>query len=156
LSHTCRIDHKDAMKATSTTSSTTNALASNDDSHASVRSVAPRAGASRIRAAAPVEAPEARNNAPSHGLSAQMGRFVTERRIPVYPAMKRPSSPPTPETSLAIAPRTAPPTARRAGIWSRPSSALAPRADSTANNPNRRIAHAPNEMGDQPLNMMAG
>src|SRR5437867_4912075 len=70
--------------------------------------------------------------------------------------MKSPSRPPMPETSLPSPPRTTPPTARRAGIWSRPSSALAPRAESTENSPNRRIAHAPNEMGDHPLNMMAG
>src|SRR5436309_418456 len=70
--------------------------------------------------------------------------------------MKSPSRPPTPATSLATPPRTTPPTARSAGIWSRPSSALAPRAESTANSPNRRIAHAPKEMGDHPLNMIAG
>ena len=33
--------------------------------------------------AAPVEAPETRNSAPSQGLSAQMGRFVTESSTPV-------------------------------------------------------------------------
>src|SRR2546426_7619354 len=70
--------------------------------------------------------------------------------------MKSPSRPPTPPTSLATPPFTTPPTARSAGIWSRPASARAPRAESTENSPNRRIAHAPNEMGDQPLNMRAG
>src|SRR5256885_13204043 len=70
--------------------------------------------------------------------------------------MNSPSRPPTPATSLATPPFTTPPTARSAGIWSRPSSARAPRAESTENSPNRRIAHAPNEMGDQPLNMRAG
>src|SRR6266566_5150947 len=70
--------------------------------------------------------------------------------------MKSPSRPPTPPTSLATPPFTTPPTARSAGIWSRPASARAPRAESTENSPNRRIAHAPNEMGDQPLNMSVG
>src|SRR2546426_309284 len=70
--------------------------------------------------------------------------------------MKSPSRPPTPATSLATPPRTTPPTTRSAGIWSRPSSALAPRAESTENSPNKRIAHAPKEMGDHALNMMAG
>src|SRR5205809_524614 len=70
--------------------------------------------------------------------------------------MKSPSRPPTPPTSLATPPFTTPPTARSAGIWSRPASDRAPRAESTENSPNRRIAHAPNEMGDQPLNMRAG
>src|SRR2546425_8085103 len=64
--------------------------------------------------------------------------------------------PPTPETSLARPPRTTPPTARSAAFWSRPSSALAPSAESTENSPNRRIAHAPKEMGDHALNMTAG
>src|SRR5438034_6090183 len=64
--------------------------------------------------------------------------------------------PPTPETNLASPPRTTPPTARSAAFRSRPSSALAPSAESTENSPNRRIAHAPKEMGDHPLNMIAG
>src|SRR5438094_385715 len=34
--------------------------------------------------------------------------------------------------------------------------AISTRAESTANSPNRRIAHAPKEMGDHPLNMIAG
>src|SRR2546426_7984315 len=38
-------------------------------------SVAPRPGESRMSAAAPVDTPDTMNNAPSHGLSAQMGRF---------------------------------------------------------------------------------
>src|SRR2546428_14187509 len=33
---------------------------------------------------------------------------------------------------------------------------MAPRADKTEKSPKRRIAHAPKEMGDQLLNMMAG
>src|SRR6266550_535960 len=70
--------------------------------------------------------------------------------------MKSPSRPPTPATSLATPPRTTPPTARSAGFRRRPSSARAPRAESTENSPNRRMAHAPKEMGDHPLNMMAG
>src|SRR5205809_943353 len=70
--------------------------------------------------------------------------------------MKSPSRPPTPATSLATPPRTTPPTARSAGIWSRPPTALDPRTQRTANSPNRRIAHAPKEMGDHPLNMIAG
>ena len=59
------------------------ALASNVESHWSERSVAPRAGASRSSVAAPVDAPEATNRAPSQGLSAQIGRFVTDNRTPV-------------------------------------------------------------------------
>src|SRR5207244_13253654 len=73
----------DATKRTSTSSSTTSALVSNADRRASDCSVAPRPGASRMSAAAPVEAPDATNRAPSHGLSAQMGRLGTARRIPV-------------------------------------------------------------------------
>ena len=33
---------------------------------------------------------------------------------------------------------------------------MAPSAERTENRPNTRIAQAPNEMGDQPLNMIAG
>src|SRR2546422_2363935 len=33
---------------------------------------------------------------------------------------------------------------------------MPPRADRTANSPNTRIAQAPKEMGDHPLNMSAG
>src|SRR2546422_10270612 len=83
LSQTRLIAPSDTRKRTSTSSSTTSALLSNVDSQRSDCSVAPRRGASRISAAAPVDAPEARNSAPSQGLSAQMGRFVTERRTPV-------------------------------------------------------------------------
>src|SRR2546429_9925961 len=83
LTHTRLIGPSDQMKAASTRSSTTSALVSNDDSHPSERSVAPRPGESRMSDAAPVDTPDATNNAPSHGLSAQMGRFVTDKRIPV-------------------------------------------------------------------------
>src|SRR2546426_3502206 len=47
------------MKAASTRSSTTSALVSNDDSHPSERSVAPRPGESRMSVAAPVDTPDA-------------------------------------------------------------------------------------------------
>src|SRR5947209_2096141 len=70
--------------------------------------------------------------------------------------MKTPSKPATPPTTFASPPRTAPPTARSAGLCNRPSSAMPPRADRTANSPNTRIAQAPKEMGDHPLNMSAG
>src|SRR2546425_1066345 len=70
--------------------------------------------------------------------------------------MKTPSKPATPPTTFASPPRTAPPTARSAALCSRPSSAMPPRADRTANNPNKRIPQAPKEMGDHPLNMSAG
>src|SRR5881628_1217032 len=70
--------------------------------------------------------------------------------------MKTPSKPATPPTTFASPPRTTPPTARSAGLCRRPSSAAPPRADRTANSPNKRIAQAPKEMGDHPLNMSAG
>src|SRR5437660_9303421 len=72
--------------------------------------------------------------------------------------MNMPSSPATPPTTFAspLPPRTAPPTARSAGLCSRPSSAMPPSADRTAKNPNTRSPQAPKEMGDHPLNMMAG
>jgi len=70
---------------------------SNDSSQAIELAVAPRRGARRRSAAAAVDAPDARNSAPSHGLSAQIGRFVTVSRTPVYPATKKPSSPPAAE-----------------------------------------------------------
>ena len=100
-----------------------------------------------------MEAPEARNNAPSQGLSAQIGRLVTERRIPVYPAREKPSNALIPATSFPSAPRCI---ARSAGEAIRPSSAITPSADRTENAPNARTTHAPNEMGDHALNMMAG
>src|SRR5437667_3777087 len=81
LTHTRLIGPSDQMKAASTSSSTTSALASKDDSHPSERSVAPRAGERKMSAAAPVDTPDATNNAPSQGLSAQMGRFLTDKRI---------------------------------------------------------------------------
>src|SRR5205823_5463815 len=67
------------MNAISTSSSTTRASATNDDSHPSVRSVAPIPGARRMRAAEPVDTPDVRYNAPSHVLPAQMGQLVTDR-----------------------------------------------------------------------------
>src|SRR5438270_8316827 len=72
--------------------------------------------------------------------------------------MNMPSRPATPPTTFAspLPPRTAPPTARSAGFRSRPSSAMPPSADRTAKNPNTRMPQAPKEMGDHPLNMMAG
>src|SRR5437660_11276981 len=72
--------------------------------------------------------------------------------------MNMPSRPATPPTTFAspLPPRTAPPTARSAGFRSRPSSAMPPSADRTAKNPNTRSPQAPKEMGDHPLNMMAG
>src|SRR5256714_3723091 len=70
--------------------------------------------------------------------------------------MKTPSRPVTPPTSFASPPRTTPPTARSAGLCRRPSSAMPPRADRTANRPNKRSPQAPKEMGDHPLNMRAG
>src|SRR3989442_1593080 len=70
--------------------------------------------------------------------------------------MKTPSKPATPPTTFASPPRTTPPTARSAGLRNRPSSAAPPRADRTANSPNKRSAHAPKEMGDHPLNLSAG
>src|SRR3989441_2325002 len=70
--------------------------------------------------------------------------------------MKTPSKPATPPTTFPSPPRTAPPTARSAGLCNRPSSAMPPSADRTAKTPNTSSAHAPKEMGDHPLNMMAG
>src|SRR2546425_12924468 len=70
--------------------------------------------------------------------------------------MKTPSRPATAPKSFASPPCTIPPTARSAGLCSRPSSARPPRAASTANSPNKSRAQAPKEMGDHPLNMMAG
>src|SRR2546427_5094768 len=83
LTQTRLTEPSDTMKAINTSSSTTSALVSNDDSHPRDRSVAPRPGESRMSVAAPVDTPDATNNAPSHGLSAQMGRFVTDKRMPV-------------------------------------------------------------------------
>src|SRR5438046_3960221 len=72
--------------------------------------------------------------------------------------MNTPSRPATPPTTFAspLPPRTAPPTARSAGFCSPPSSAMPPSADRTEKNPNTRMAQAPKEMGDHPLNMIAG
>ena len=119
-------------------SSTTSARVSNDFSQAIEFAVAPRRGARRRSAAAAVDAPDTRNSAPSHGLSAQIGRFVTVRRTPVYPATKKPSRPPTVATSLVTVP-----------------GALV-RHETSAQAPNSRIAHAPNEIGEKPLNMTCG
>src|SRR5213596_2452441 len=119
-------------------SSTTSARVSKDSSHAREPAVAPRRGASTISVAAAVDAPEARNSAPSHGLSAQIGRFVTVRRTPVYPATKNPSRPPTAATGLVTVP------------------GALERHETSAQAPNSRIAHAPNEIGEKPLNMTCG
>src|SRR6266566_2432338 len=54
-----------------------------DDNQRSELCAAPRPGANSASAAAPVDAPDARNSAPSQGLSAQIGRFVTESKTPV-------------------------------------------------------------------------
>src|SRR5213594_4058267 len=138
LSHTWRIGQSQAMKRMRMSSSTASALMSNDSSQAIEPAVAPRRGARRMSAAAAVDAPDARKSAPSHGLSAQIGRFVTVRRTPVYPATKKPSSPPTAATSLVNV-----------------LGALL-RQERNAQAANRRIAHAPNEIGEKPLNMRCG
>src|SRR5437867_732712 len=104
LSHTWRIGQSQATKRIRMSSSTTSARVSNDSSQAIEPAVAPRRGARRMSAAAAVDALDARNSAPSHGLSAQIGRFVTVRRTPVYPATKKPSRPPTAATSLLKVP----------------------------------------------------
>src|SRR5882762_2828348 len=70
--------------------------------------------------------------------------------------MKTPSRPARAPTSFASPPCTTPPTARSAGLRSRPSSAMPPRAASTEKSPNKSSPQAPNEIGDHPLNMMAG
>src|SRR5207248_2470780 len=70
--------------------------------------------------------------------------------------MKMPNRPATAPTSFASPPCTAPPTARSVGLWRRPSSAMPPSAARTEKSPNARMAHAPKEMGDHPLNMTAG
>src|SRR5437868_4248279 len=70
--------------------------------------------------------------------------------------MKMPSRPAPAPTSFASPPCTAPPTARSVGLWRRPSSAMPPTAARTEKSPNARMAHAPKEMGDHPLNMTAG
>ena len=112
-------------------SSTTRARVSNDSNHAMDPAVAPRLGASSISVAAAVDAPDARNSAPSHGLSAQIGRFDTVSSTPVYPATKKPSRPPSPAMILANGvPDQAPISARN------------------AHRANSRIAHAPNEIGE--------
>src|SRR6266576_3810850 len=138
LTHTWRIGQSQAMKRIRMSSSTTSARVSNDSSQAIEPAVAPRRGARRRSAAAAVDAPDARNSAPSHGLSAQIGRFVTVRRTPVYPATKNPSRPPTAASGLVTVP-----------------GALA-RHETSAQTPNSRIAQEPNEIGDQPLNITLG
>ena len=154
LSQTWRIGQSQPTKSTSRISSITRARISNDSSQASDPAVAPRPGASSSSAAAAVDAPDARNSPPSHGLSAQIGRFVTVKRTPVYPATKNPSKPPSPATSLAsIVPLRS---GCAAGVRTRPSSVHAPISDSAAHNPNSMIAQAPNEIGDQPLNITFG
>src|SRR5213595_3056817 len=70
--------------------------------------------------------------------------------------MKMPNRPATAPTSFASPPCTAPSTARSVGFWRRPSSAMPPSAARTEKSPNARMAHAPKEMGDHPLNMTAG
>src|SRR5436190_1779927 len=114
-----------------------------DDSRMTTRSKKPpmstiTAGLWNAPAAAAVDAPDTRNSAPSHGLSAQIGRFVTVRRTPVYPATKNPSRPPRAATSLVTVP-----------------GALV-RHETSAQAQNSRIAHAPNEIGEKPLNMRGG
>src|SRR5438132_6433097 len=129
LSHALATLPSETRKTIISTSSTMSARASTDITQRSERSVAPIFGANSAIAAAPVDAPDARNSAPSQGLSAQMGRLVTERRTPVYPATKKPSSPPTAAISLAGVP---------------PVSAY---HDTNAQAPNSSSAHAPNEIG---------
>src|SRR3989441_12508983 len=138
LSHAFATVPRETRKTIKSSSSTMSARASNVVTQRSERSVAPRPGANNAIAAAPVDAPDARNSAPSQGLSAQMGRLVTERRTPVYPATKKPSSPPTAATSLVNVLGTL------------------LRQETNAQAPNRRIAHAPNEIGEKPLNMRCG
>src|SRR6266481_309773 len=134
LSHTWRIGHSQATKRIRMSSSTTSARMSNDSSQAIEPAVAPRRGARRMSAAAAVDAPDARKSAPSHGLSAQIGRFVTVSRTPVYPATKNPSRPPTAATSLVTVLDDL------------------VRHETSAQAPNNRIAHAPNEIGEKLLN----
>src|SRR5712664_2033731 len=142
LIHTCLIGHRAAMKAMRITSSTMSAWASNDASRWIELSDAPRRRPKSISAAAPVDAPDARNSAPSHGLSAQIGRFVTDSRTPVYPATKNPKIPPRPATSFIHTVVARP---RRSSNQER-----------AAHAPNNKTAHAPNEIGDQLLNIRLG
>src|SRR5216117_3692393 len=139
LSHAFATEPNDTRNTIKSSSSTTSAWVSNDDNQRRELCAAPRRGANSASAAAPVDAPDARNSAPSHGLSAQIGRFVTESKTPVYPATKNPRRPPTAATSLA---NTVPPMSRY--------------HETNAHAPNNRIAHAPNEIGDQLLNIRLG
>src|SRR6267378_4583020 len=138
LIHTCLIGHRDARKMMRIRSSTMSARASNDASQRIEPSDAPRRRLKSISAAVPVDAPDARNSAPTQGLSAQIGRFVTDSRTPVYPATKNPRSPPTAAITLASVP---------------PFSLYHERK---AHAPNSIRPQAPNEIGDQPLNIRLG
>src|SRR5882762_4196826 len=142
LIHTCLIGHRDAMKMMRIRSSTMSTRASNDASQRIELSDAPLRRAKSISAAVPVDAPDARNSAPSHGLSAQIGRFVTDSRTPVYPATKNPKIPPRPATSFTHTVVARP---RRSSNQER-----------AAHPPNNKTAHAPNEIGDQLLNIRLG
>src|SRR6267378_7792582 len=142
LIHTCLIGHRDAMKMMRIRSSTMSTRASNDASQRIELSDAPLGRAKSISAAVPVDAPDARNSAPNHGLSAQIGRFVTDSRTPVYPATKNPKIPPRPATSFT---QTVVARPRRSSHQERAAQA-----------PNNKTAHAPNEIGDQLLNIRLG
>ena len=86
---------------------------------------------------------------PSRFVSDQIGRFVTERRTPVYPATRNASPPPPAAT---IAPTTCGGRSERsAGHGSRPESARAPTNESNVNNPKAKSAHEPSDIGDHGL-----
>ena len=138
LSHAFATVPRETRKTIKSSSSTMSARASNVVTQRSERSVAPRPGANSAIAAAPVDAPEARNSAPTQGLSAQMGRFVTERRTPVYPATKKPRSPPSAAISLASVP------------------SFSLYHETNAQAPNSSSAQAPNEIGEKLLNIRCG
>jgi len=149
-----RVDRAErAMNSTSTSSSTTSAFGVEADSRASDCSVAAAPRASRM-SAAPGRHARRVNSAPNHGLSCPDGRFVT-RGGPPCSGNEDTNSPATPPTSFASPPRTTP-LLRGARDCVAAPLLHAPRAASNCEQPNKRRPQAPKEIGDQPLNMMAG
>src|SRR5690242_4303476 len=100
---------------------------------------------------AEIDAAETIKSIPSSDVSDQIGRFVTPRRTPVYPATKNPRQPPT----IAM---TAPSGAGgrhslTRGQSMRPSSDSALKNPMSENRPKSVSPHEPIDIGDHDLNM---
>src|SRR5919201_1626514 len=100
-----------------------------------------------MRSEIDVDAAETTNTSPRRFVSAQIGRLVTARRIPVYPATKKPSAPPRIATTM-------PSSAGGRNTWNRRHSSAA-RNETKLKAPNASSAHDPIDIGDHGLNMSA-